>query len=125
MCYTTYICCMSIYVYISSTRQGLNKRMSRRKTSSLQVSLKLPRRASHLPASQLVSSFCQDWTVITSYNTPADPPTTTTTTISTIRTINPIINTISTTISCSVGERERQRTRMSHNLRGSLKIQEL
>ena len=112
---------MSIYVYISSTRQGLNKRMSRRKTSALQVSLKLPRRASHLPASQLVSSFCQDWTVITSYNTPADPPTTTTTTISTIRTIN----TISTTISCSVGERERQRTRMSHNLRGSLKIQEL
>ena len=118
---------MSIYVYISSTRQGLNKRMSRRKTSALQVSLKLPRRASHLPASQLVSSFCQDWTVITSYNTPADPPTTTTTTISTIRTINTIniINTISTTISCSVGERERQRTRMSHNLRGSLKIQEL
>ena len=118
---------MSIYVYISSTRQGSNKRMSRRKTSALQVSLKLPRRASHLPASQLVSSFCQDWTVITTYNTPADPPTTTTT-ISTIRTINPIINiinTISTTISCSVGERERQRTRMSHNLRGSLKIQEL
>ena len=114
---------MSIYVYISSTRQGLNKRMSRRKTSALQVSLKLPRRASHLPASQLVSSFCQDWTVITSYNTPADPPTTTTTTISTIRTINTISTTINTI--CSVGERERQRTRMSHNLRGSLKIQEL
>ena len=116
---------MSIYEYISSTRQGLNKRMSRRKTSALHVSLKLPRRASHLPASQRVSSFCQDWTVITTSNTPADPPTTTTT-ISTIRTINTISTTISTinTI-CSVGERERQRTRMSHNLRGSLKIQEL